>query len=251
MILKFIENIGNKGIIYFMRTIDFFSFVIKITLYMFHLQTYSKKSINLLVEQIYLSSIKILPLFIFIAFVLGSALIMISVVFAIHYNLQNQIGMLLVSFIFNEFAPLFTTIMIIFHYSLRINSRICFENNSCNLFTSIYSPKLIGALIAIPTMTLLFVTIVLVSGYGILSWYLHIDMITYKNMIIDSITIKNTLILLTKGIIFGAISIIIPLYYIDKIGNNETHRDEKIIKIIKSLFLTLFIIEVTSMVLVY
>lgn len=252
MIIKFIHKLGGKGIDYYIRTIDFISFVFRCLFYMFHPRSYGKIGMNTLVNQLYLSSVNLLPLFILSALFLGSALIIIALVFAINYNLQEQIGTLLVSFVMNEFAPLFTTFFIILSYGLTLYSKVtAVKNRTEDMFSDIYAPKLISSLISVSSMSLLFATIMLASGYIVLSFYLNMDLSTYKRLIINAIMLENIFILLSKGMIFGFISVIIPIYYAHKVKQGMGDTTEYMIKILGSLLISVFFTEVLLLLVFY
>lgn len=211
--VNFIEYVGDRVIKYSLFTYDFIIFLFKCFWNIFLPSNYCKSSRILFVKQIYLSAIENLFSFIFLALFLGSILIVIAISFAINFSLVEQIGDLLVLFVINEFSPFFTTIFFMLVYSLLLqgnNQNIKIEKN--DLPSKIYIPKLITGLFIVPLMSLFFATIMLVSGYVVSSLYLNIDFITYKNLIINSISFENILILLSKASIFGFISVLIPIY---------------------------------------
>lgn len=112
--IKLIEKIGDKTLISTKGSLDFLIFVFKSIIYMLTPKTYTKEVRALFIEQIYFSGIKSLPAFLFLALVLGSILILISIIFAIKFNLMEQMGTLLVLFVVNEFSPIFTTLFFIY-----------------------------------------------------------------------------------------------------------------------------------------
>ncbi|PLY07038.1 MAG: hypothetical protein C0625_07535 [Arcobacter sp.] len=198
--MKIVENIGDKVIIYSFATYDFLVFLFKCIGNIFLPSNYSKSSRIFLVKQIYLSSIENLFSFIFLALFLGSIIIVIAISFAITFNLVDQMGDLLVLLIVNEFSPFFTTLFFILVYSLSLQEKIrSIKRENSKLSSKIYIPKLINGLLIVPLMALLFATIMILSGYIVSSLYLNIDLFTYKNLIINSISFENILILLIKS----------------------------------------------------
>lgn len=252
LVVKFIENIGDRGINYFIRTIDFVSFMIRSIFYIFNPFSYTKLSFNTLIRQLYLSSIDLLPLIIFLAFILGSALFSIAIMFALNYNLQNSIGTLVVPFIINEFAPLFTTFFLVFHYSLGLYSKVVqLKDKGPEVFSKVYVPKLISGLVSVPSISLIYATIMLISGYIVSYLYLNIDLETYRRLIVDAVMLENIFILLIKGLILGFISIIIPIYYAHKDDFDKIDSAQRIIKVIGSLFITIFFAEILFLLISY
>lgn len=242
--IGFIESIGDNVITYSIRTYDFLKFLFHCLFQLFSLKSYSKESRAFLLEEIYLSCIKHLFLFILFALILGSIFILIAISFAINFNLVDQIGSLLVLFVFNEFSPFFTTIFFIFSYCLSSQEKIKnIKKEKENLVNEVFVPKIVNTILMTPLMALLFATIMIASGYVISTFYLNLDLMTYKNLIISSISFENILILLLKGFIFGFISIFIPVY----LGNKIEQRNEILTRtVLRSLIIILSMLLVTQ-----
>lgn len=257
---KFIEFIGDRVIKYSLFTYDFILFSFLCLANIFLPYNYAKASRISLVKQIYLSSIKNLFLFIFLALVFGSVLIVIAITFSIKFNLIEQIGDLLVFLVINEFAPFFTSLFFIFVYSLSlqegkksVKSQIINKKQSSkknNLPSKLYVPKFITGLFILPLMALLFASIMIASAYLVSSVYLNIDFPTYKNLIINSISFRNILILLIKTSIFGFISVLIPLYskQVKKNNHNAIKLVTKNLIIILSM---LILVELLFILIIY
>lgn len=249
--MNFVENIGDRMIKYSLSTYDFIIFFLKCLGNLFLLSNYSKSSRMFFVKQIYLSSIKNLYLFIFLALFLGSILIVVAISFAINFNLIDQIGDLLVLFVINLFSPFFTTLFFILVYSLSLQEKIqSIKKNKNDLSSKIYIPKLLNGLFIVPLMSLLFATIMIISGYIVSSIYLNIDFITYKNLIINSISFENILILLIKSSIFGFIAVLIPIYS-GHIKKNTYDVTQSVIKNLIIILSMLILIELLTILIFY
>lgn len=249
--VKFVENIGSRVINYSFATYDFLVFLLKCIGNMFLPSNYTKSSKIILIKQIYLSCIVNLFSFIFSALFLGSVIIVIAITFAINFNLLDQIGDLLVLLIINEFSPFFTTLFFTFAYSLSLEEKIYNIKKSKNdLENKVYIPNLINALVIVPLMALLFGIIMIISGYIVSSLYLNIDLITYKNLIINSISFENILVLLIKGSIFGFFSVLIPIYS-GHIKKSKYNISKSVIKNLIIILSMLILIELLSMIVLY
>lgn len=249
--MNFVEGIGDRTIKYSLSTYDFLVFFIKCLGNLFLPSNYGRSSRIFLIKQIYLSSISNLFSFIFLALFLGSILIVLAISFAINFSLVDQIGDLLVLIVINEFSPFFTTLFFMSVYSLPLQEKIQnIEKNDRNLLNKIYVPKLINALFIVPLMALFFATIMIISGYIVSSLYLNIDFITYKNLIINSISFGNILVLLIKGAIFGFIAALIPIYSGHK-KNNNRNIIQSVIKNLIVIISMLIFIELLSILIVY
>jgi phospholipid/cholesterol/gamma-HCH transport system permease protein len=254
-----IENIGDKAINYYLKAVNFFAFVIRCLIYILNPIFYFKVNLNSLSNHIYFSGVKNLVPFVFLALFLGSALIVVAVIFAINYSLQDQIGEILVTFIINEFAPLFTTVFILYKYGFKIYNIKVTDENTNNIYGDLYLPNILSNLIVVPSMALIFATVMLLSGYVVSSLYLNIDIDTYKSMIISAIELKNIITLLAKGVIFGFIASILPTYQLYKCKNDlnnlncikKINTAERTMKVLGSLFSLILFVEVLSLLIVY
>lgn len=252
MLVRFVENIGDSVIRFILETYGFIYFLFYCLVQIFLPKSYSKNSLAVLFEQIYLSSIKNLISFVFLSLIFGSIIIVITIYLAIHYNLLEQFGELLVFFMINEFTPFFTALFFVLSYGLATKEKIEYLKKDKNdLIHEIYIPKLINSIFILPLISLLFVTIMLSSGYIISAFYLNIDFITYKNIIINSINIENILILLIKSSIFGFVSILIPIYFAHKQQSGSMEVTKSLIKTLISIFGAVIVIEFIFVIILY
>ena len=167
-------------------------------------------------------------------------------------------GDVLVLFVINEFSVFFTTIYFILSYSLSSEEKIQNmkkdkdkDKDKDNIMNEVYIPKIINAIFMTPLMALLFATIMLASGYVVTHFYLNIDLITYKSLIISSISLKNILILLSKSFIFGFISIFIPIYFGHKKEKDSYNRTNEVVKILIIILSMLLLIELFTIFIFY
>jgi len=252
VLVEFIENIGDTVVTHSIRTYDFLLFLFKCIGQIFSLNSYSSSSIDFLIKQIYVSSIKHLFSFVFLSLFLGSIFIVVAISFAMNFNLLEQIAELLVLFVFNEFSPFFTTIFFILTYSLSSQEEIQnIKKEKSSLFNEIYVPKILNAIFMVPLLSLLCASIMISSGYIVSSFYLNIDLMTYKNMILNSINLSNIFVLLLKGSIFGFISIFIPVYFGHKLEKNSLGLTQAIIRILIIILSMLLLSELLSILIIY
>ena len=252
MLVKLIENLGEKTILSISSTLDFFSFIFKCIIYMANPRTYSRDVRNSFIQQIYLSAVKNLPAFLFLALVLGSILLLIAIIFAIKFNLIEQIGTLLVIFVVNEFSPIFTTLFFILVFSLSVQEKIrTIDEENLNLYKEVYIPKLINTILIFPFMALLFATLMLLSGGVVSLFYLDIDIKTYEDMIISSLGLDNIIVLLLKTAFSGFFTMTIPIYFAHKFRKQNIDISKSIIKVLVIMLVVLISIELASILVIY
>ena len=252
MLIKLAENLGDKTIISISSTLDFFVFIFKCIIYMFNPKTYSKEVRIKVLEQIYISALRNLPAFLFLALILGSILILIAMIFASKFNLLEQIGTLLVLFVVNEFSAIFTTLFFILVFGLSVHEKIrTVHEKKQDLFKEIYTPKLIITIIIFPFMALLFATLMLISGGVISLFYLNIDVRTYEDLIISSLSLDNIIILLLKTSFASFFTMTIPIYFAHKFKKQNIDTSKSIIRVLVIMLVVLISIELASILVIY
>ncbi len=253
MFLKLLENTGDKTILSFKEGFSFIFFIFESILNILNPFSYNKTMFKNLILEIYESSIRRFLSFLFLAVVLGSILILIAIIFAMKFNLVEQIGVILISFIVNEFSPIFTTLFFIIVYGLSIQERIKLENlEDKKDIANLYNAKLINCIFLVPLISFLFATLMILSACVVSIFFLDLNLETYKNMIINSITLENIFILLTKSSISSFLTTLVPIFYANKLrGSNKNINVASSLKIFIIMLIILLSIELASILIVY
>lgn len=249
MILRFIEKIGAKTINILKEFYLALEFSILCILHMLDPRSYTSTMQRSLVHQIYHTSITILPTFTFIAFLFGSIVIGTIISIATKYNLQVQIGSIIVNFVINEFSPIFTALFISLRSGILISKKLAFIDveNEVNLIDNIVLPRIISGIISTLTLSILFSVIMIISAYIFISLFLGMDFHSYKQLLFEAFEINNLLIFLFKSITFGFVTMFIPIYNGLHIARNNLEKRISLIHTLVKLFFAIFFIEVFSM----
>ena len=259
MILRLLESIGDKTI----HLLSSFDEAIKFTsiclIHMVQPSSYNPAMRTVLTKQIYFTAVGIIPLFTTMAIIFGSVIIGIVIVLATEYNLQDEIGSIIVTFVINEFSPLFTALLIALRSGTAINTEIAVMNVNnelntlkrykINLIDYLFLPRIISGVISVTSLSILFAVIMLSSGYIFTLFYMDMDFHTYKYIIIHTIEVKNIVILLVKSFAFGFVTMLIPIYCGMKTASSYTAIPISVLNGMVKLFIALFFIEVLSLVL--
>ncbi len=253
MFLKLLENTGDKTILSFKEGFSFIFFIFESIFNILNPFSYNKTMFKNLILEIYESSIRRFLSFLFLAVVLGSILILIAIIFAMKFNLVEQIGVILISFIVNEFSPIFTTLFFIIVYGLSIQEKIKFENlEDKKDIANLYNAKLINCIFLVPLMSFLFATLMILSACVVSIFFLDLNLETYKNMIINSITLENIFILLIKSSISSFLTMLVPIFYANKLRQyNKNINVASSLKIFIIMLIILLSIELASILIVY
>lgn len=259
MILKFIENIGDKTISSISSLSEALKFTAICLIHMGNPKSYNSAMRMVLTKQIYFTAVGIIPLFIMMAFLFGSVIIGVVISLATQYNLQDQIGSIIITFVIDEFAPFFTALLISLRSGTAINTEIAVMNvnnelntlkeYNINLIDYLFLPRIISGIISVTSLSILFAIIMLSSGYIFTLLYMNMDFHTYKFLLISAIEVKDIMILLVKSIAFGFVTMLIPIYSGLTTGKSYTAIPISVLNGMVKLFIALFFIEVLSLLL--
>lgn len=214
MITRFINHIGYKTIQFSLSFYEALLFVSITTLNLCNPINYNSRIYRLFIYQINQTFIKIIPKFILMATFFGSILIGLIIVIATDFNLQMQIGTLIVSFAINEFAAIFTAFFIAYRFSPMIYQSVSNLNlkSDTQKLNNLIIPRVLSTLVSSVSLSISFSLIMIFSGYLFVFFIIGMDLHTYKYLVFSSLEIYNLFILLFKSIVFGFIATIAPLY---------------------------------------
>jgi len=257
MLIKLIESVGEKTIHAFSSVYEALRFTSICLTHMLNPLSYNPAMRMVLTKQIYFTAVGILPLFVMMAFLFGSVIIGVVIVPATEYNLQEQIGSIIITFVIDEFSPFFTALLIALRSGTAINTEIAVMNVNKELNTLreykidlidyLFLPRIISGIISVTSLSILFAIIMLNSGYIFTLFYMNMDLHTYKYLLINAIEVKDLAILLLKSIAFGFVTMLIPIYSGLKTENAYTAIPISVLNGMVKLFVALFFIEVLSL----
>lgn len=247
-----IENIGEKSISYFEIVIKFLLFLLKVLWIISNIKNYNTQMRLNIVLQLYASCVKPLFIVLFLALFMGSIIYSLVIFFAIGYGLQENIGNFLISFTVNEFSPLFIASFLVFYYGFDIYGKIIdIKQQQENITKEIYISKIIGGLVAVPSLSLLFALVMLISGYIVSYFYLDIDIETYQFLVTNSMEIENLFIIILKSLVLGLVSTTLPVYYTMNAEIKISKKPQQVISVLGVVFFSFLFIELISLILVY
>ncbi len=259
MILRFIENIGDKTITSLFSIYEALKFTSLCLFHMLNPKSYNPAMRMVLTKQIYFTAVGIIPLFIIIAFLFGSVIIGVVISLATEYNLQDQIGSIIVTFVIDEFAPFFTALLISLRSGTAINTEIAvmsvnkelntLKEYDIDIIDYLFLPRIISGIISVTSLSILFALIMLSSGYLFTLFYMNMDFHTYQFLLISAIEVKDITILLLKSVAFGFVTMLIPIYSGLTTGDSYSDIPISVLNGMVKLFIALFFIEVLSLLL--
>lgn len=255
----FLESIGNVTLRFFGSVTDVFRFIGVCFWHMLLPSSYNPATIMVLIKQIYFTAVGILPLFLTMSIIFGSIIIGVVVSLSAQYGLQDRIGRILVAFSVDEFAPFFTALLISLRSSTAVNTEIAtmkvnhelntLKEYRIDIIDYLFVPRIVSGIVSMVSLSILFAIIMLASGYIFVHFYLGMDLHSYKLLLLHALQLKDILILVLKGVAFGFVTMVIPIYSGLQAFNSYTAIPISVLNGMVKLFIALFVIEVTSLLL--
>ena len=257
--LKYIESIGDKTITSLHSFFDILRFTSLTLIHLVLPSSYHPAMRMVLVKQIYFTAITLLPLFLTMAFLFGSVIIGIIIILATKFNLLLETGSIITTFVIGEFAPFFTALLISLRSSTAVNTEIAvmkvnnelstLESYGVDLIDYLFLPRIISGIVSALFLSIVFAVVMILSGYLFVLFYLNMDLYSYIFIIVDALEIKDVMILFIKSIAFGFFTMLIPIYSALQTANFNSAIPISVLNGMVKLFITLFFIEVLSLVL--
>ena len=222
IIERFFTAIGSKTIALLQSILEVSHFTKLVIIHFFLPASYHPAMKSVLLKQIYFTVVQILPSFLLIGLFFGSTTVGYVISLALHYGLRDQIGPIIVGFIFYEFAPLFTALLIALRSGAAVNTEIAVmqvsgELNSLKAFDIglidyLFLPRLISGMISSVALSMLFAMLMLLGGYIFSVLYMNMNLTTFSYLLFNSIELNHILFLIAKSTAFGFVIMFIPIY---------------------------------------
>ncbi len=180
--MQFVENIGFATLRFLNIFYESFYFTYQCLIKLFKKNSYNSATKDILVKQIYFTSVETLPLLLLIGTIFGSIITALIVNLAFEYGLKDHIGTLIINIIVNEFAPLATVVIIALRSGAAISTEIAVMKVSnelntlkafdINIIEYLFLPRIISGIISVVLLSFVLSIIMLFSGYLYLLFFL-------------------------------------------------------------------------------
>jgi len=255
--MLFWENLGRRVIQMLTAFIDTITFAGKVFRRIFQRKTYSSAMREVLVNQIYFTSVQILPVFLFLSAIFGSLLIGIVFTLLKGLGLTQFIGHVVMGLIVTELSPFLTVLLITLRSSAAINTEMAvmkvnneiktLEMFRIDIINYLLIPRIINGIISIVLLSSLFSIVLLVSGI-LFSWLIFgMSVDVYSNLLLNSTSFSDILIALFKCAVYGFFITLIPI----RSGLRASHELTSIPIVVSggmvNVFSAILIIEVLSL----
>ncbi|MDD4356208.1 MAG: ABC transporter permease, partial [Smithellaceae bacterium] len=170
----FWEKLGRATIRILEDSADTIVFAGRVFVRIFQRKTYSSAMREILVNQIYFTSVQILPVFIIVSVFFGSLLIGIVFTMLKDLGLTEFIGHVLMGLIVTELSPFLTVLLITLRSASAINTEMAvmkvnremktLETFRIDIVNYLLAPRVLNGIISIVLLSSLFSIVLLISG---------------------------------------------------------------------------------------
>ncbi|OGP86931.1 MAG: hypothetical protein A2031_07450 [Deltaproteobacteria bacterium RBG_19FT_COMBO_43_11] len=256
--MNFLETIGRLTLQETRSFAEIFSLAGKVLYRVFQPDTYNSATRTVLINQIYFTSVQILPAFITVSIIFGSLLIGIVFQLLKNLGLTAFFGNVLIGLIVTELSPFFTVLLITLRSSSAINTEMAvmtvnkeiktMEAFRVNVINYLLVPRIINGVISIVLLSALFSIVLMGSGILFSRVIFGMSVDVYLNILLNSANFSDIVIALLKCAAFGFFITLIPIHF----GLKATHELTSIPIVVSrgmvSVFAAILIIEVLSLI---
>ena len=193
----------------------------KVAARLFQPSVYNRATKDVLINQIYFTSVQILPVFLASSLVFASLLVGIAFQSLKDLGLTEYFGHVLMGLIVTELSPLFTVLLITLRSSSAINAEIAvmksnrelkvLESFRIDLISYLVVPRIINGMLSIVLLSALFSIALMASGILFSALIFDMSADVYTNILLNSTSFSAIFIALLKCAVFGFFITLIPI----------------------------------------
>jgi phospholipid/cholesterol/gamma-HCH transport system permease protein len=254
-----LESVGRTCLNMAKSFYDTLFFAITVILKIFDRRNYNSAVKMVLVNQIYFTSMQILPLFIGISIIFGS--MVISIVFQVikSMGLADYLGRILMGLVVTELSPFITVLLIALRSSSAINTEIAvmkvnnelktLEAFNIDVINYLFLPRIINGVVSVVLLSSLFSILALTSGMLFSKLIFGMSVDVYTNVLLKSADFYDIVISLIKCSTFGFFITLIPIRFGLQASSELTSIPVAVLNGMVKVFIAIVLIEVLSLIL--
>ena len=220
--LVLMERLGHRTIYVLSILYEALYFTYQCLFKMIQRKSYNSATRDILIKQIYFTSVEALLSLSFIGVIFGVIIIALIVHLAMDFGLKDHIGSLIITLVLNEFAPLMTVLFIALRSGAAINTEIAVMKVSnelntlkafhINIIEYLFLPRIIAGVISLILLSSLLSIIMLFSGYLYLLVFFETGSDLFIRTLVHAMSFNDILLFFTKALLFGFFVTLIPIY---------------------------------------
>jgi phospholipid/cholesterol/gamma-HCH transport system permease protein len=256
VVTAIIDNIGRSTISGFASLRGTLLFAAQLILRLFDRRTYNSASRMVFINQVYFTSVQILPLFLFVAVIFGSLVNGITFQVIKNLGLTDYLGRLLMGFVVTELSPFVTVLLIALRSSSAINTEIAvmkvnreldtLDAFNIDLVHYLFIPRVINGMISMVLLSGLFSLVVLFIGLLVSSLIFGTGVDAYLESLLQSASLLDMIIVVFKCAIFGFFITLIPIRRGLNASQELTSIPVAVLNGMVTVFVAIVVIEVLS-----
>lgn len=256
--MTFLENIGRFTLKEIKSFAEIFYFAGKVLYRVFQPGTYNIATRTVLINQIYFTSVQILPAFLAVSVLFGSLLI--GIVFQIlkDSGLTQFFGNVLMGLIVTELSPFFTVLLITLRSGSAISTEMAvmkvnreiktLETFRIDVINYLLVPRIINGIISMVLLSVLFSIVLMGSGILFSRVIFGMSVDVYSNILLNSANFSDIVIALMKCVAFGFFVTLIPIHFGLRASHELTSIPIVVSRGMVRVFIAILIIEVLSLI---
>jgi len=255
--IAFFDNVGQRVTSTLSAFADTSVFAGKVFGRIFQRKTYSSAMREVLVNQIYFTSVQILPSFLLVSILFGSLLIGIVFTLLKDFGLTEFIGHVVMGLIVTELCPFLTVLLITLRSSAAINTEMAvmkvnrevqtLETFRIDVIDYLLAPRVINGILSLVLLSSLFAIVLLTSGILFASLIFGMNMDVYTDIILNSTNFFDIFIALIKCAVYGFFITLIPIRHGLQASYELTSIPISVAAGMVNVFAAIIIIEVLSL----
>ncbi|MCX7981734.1 MAG: ABC transporter permease [Syntrophales bacterium] len=254
-----LEKIGSLLIKRLKTLKETFSLAYEVLAHMLLPSTYNAAVRMVLVNQIYFTSVQILPLFLTISIILGTILIGVAGDYLRSIGMFHFFGAMIMGFVVKELAPFVTVLLIALRSGAAINTEIAvmkvnrelaaLEAYRISVVNYLLVPRVLNGIVSIVVLGFAFSTCVLISGLLSSRFFFGLSFDDYISLLVDAFSIYDLVVMAIKCAILGFFIVFIPIKFGMSATQELTSIPIAVLNGMVQVFISIIVIEVVILVL--
>ncbi|MCG6533153.1 MAG: ABC transporter permease [Syntrophales bacterium LBB04] len=256
--LSFVRYVGKSVLNTSKSLRDTFTLAFDIISKIFDKKTYNSSSIMVLVNQIYFTSIQILPLFLTVSAIIGFLLTGLFLNLLKELGLAEYMGRVIVGFVVTELSPFITVLLIALRSSSAMNAEIATMKVNKELHTLevfhidatnyLFLPRVLSGVVSVVLLSGIFSIVILTTGSICSKLIFGMSLDAYANLLLNSAKFSDIIILLIKCSTFGFFITLIPIRSGLNVTDELTSIPVAVLNGMVKVFIAIIVIEVLSLI---
>lgn len=241
------------------RTIkETFAFAYEVFAHMLAPSTYNPAVRLVLINQIYFTSVQILPLFLTVSIILGTILIGVAGEYLRSIGMFHFFGAMIMGFVVKEVAPFVTVLLIALRSGAAINTEIAvmkvnrelaaLEAYDISVIKYLLVPRVLNGIVSIVTLGFIFSICAVISGLMSSRFFFGLSFDDYISLLVDAFSLYDIVIMGLKCAVMGFFIVFIPIKFGMSATQELTSIPIAVLNGMVQVFIAIIVIEVAILI---